>query len=272
MYRGRCGALRYRLLRAAAAGAVAFTAAAGHALLIRADRDDAEYLEMATRYTSFIAIGGEPGAGGVLVNSRWMLTGAAAGRALEGQEARVVRIGGRDHAIERVVVHPGWKGSSDHALAMVLLRHPVRDVEPTPVYSAEDEAGKTVIVVGAGFSGKIGEKASRNGWDRKPRAAVNTVDKLDTRTLFLKIKDKDDASDLQAAAAPGDGGGPAFVNTPEGLRVIGVGYGPDDSNGNGIAGDIGDEERYVRVSADADWILRTMLDVAREDAAKLMGG
>ena len=257
-------------------GAAIFVAASlcappAAAILIRPDRDDAEYLEMATKFTSFVALG-VPDGGGVLINARWVLTAAHMAKVVEERKGHRIRIGRGDHAVERVYVHPDWKKGGHSDIGLILLRSAVGDVEPTPVYSAQDEAGKTVIIVGSGYTGKIGHKATKDNWDKKVRASVNTVDKLGPRTLFLKIKDKDEASDLQGAAAQGDSGGPAFVNTPEGLRVIGIGYATDDTNANGIVGDIGDWEIYARASTYADWILRTMLDVAREDAAKLMGG
>jgi hypothetical protein len=241
---------------------------ASHAILIRPDRDDAEYLEMATKFTSFVSFAGSPGAGGVLVHPRWILTSAPTGQALAAQKGRVVRMGGRNAAIERVVLHPAWKGTAENGLALVLLAEAVRGVEPTPIYTAQDEAGKTVVIVGAGSTGKIGDRPAAS--DGKPRASVNTVDKVGSLTLSLQLKDKDNASDLQGAAAPGDSGGPAYVNTPEGLRVIGIGYATDDTNGNGIVGDLGDWEIYARASSFREWIENTMLDVAREEARRLL--
>jgi hypothetical protein len=258
-----------RYLLAALALAAALPA---QAILIRPDRDDAEYLEMATKFTSFVPLGLPDGGGGVLVNARWVLTAAPMAKAIEERNGHRLRIGARQYEVERVVVHPEWKRGTPGEVGLLLLKTPVGDVEPTPVYSAEDESGKTVIVVGTGYTGKIGAKPTREGWDRKTRASVNTVDKLGPRTLFLQLKDKDEASDLQGAAAPGDAGGPAYVNTPQGLRVIGIASATEDTNANGIVGDIGDWEAYARASAYADWILKTMLDVAREDAAKLLGG
>ena len=51
------------------------------AILIRPDRDDAEYLELATRYPASIALpaGGE----GVLIAPRWVLTAAHRAKALQ---------------------------------------------------------------------------------------------------------------------------------------------------------------------------------------------
>ena len=263
--------MRRALGAAAVAVAGLLSAAPASAILIRPDRDDAEYLELATKYTSYVSLG-VPDGGGVLINSRWVLTAAHMAKVVEQRKGHRIRIGAGEHAVEKVVVHPDWKKGGHSDIGLILLRSAVTDVDPTPVYTATDEAGKTVIIVGSGYTGKIGEKPTKEKWDRKPRAAINTVDKLGPRTLFLQIKDKDNASDLQGAAAPGDSGGPAFIETPEGFRVIGIGYATDDTNANGIVGDIGDWEIYARASTYADWILRTMLDVAREEAAKLLGG
>jgi hypothetical protein len=243
-----------------------------HALLIRTDRDDAEYLELATKYTSFVPLGGTPGAGGVLVNPRWVLTSASVGKVLSEQKGRVLRIGGRDLGIERVFIHPEWKGANENAVALVLLREGARGIEATPVYRGTDEAGKTVVVVGSGYTGRIGANATAEKWDRKPRASVNTVDRVAPLTVGLKLKPHDDASDLQGAMAPGDAGGPIFIETDDGIRVLGIALGTEDANANGILGDIGDWENCARVSAFGDWVEKTMLDVAREEAAKLLGG
>ena len=76
-----------------------------------------------------------------------------------------------------------------------------------------------MIIVGHGYTGKIGGKPlPKEQWDRKKRAAINTIDRTSPRTLGLRIKTADEASDLQGAAAPGDSGGPALVETPDGAR------------------------------------------------------
>jgi secreted trypsin-like serine protease len=54
--------------------AALFAALPSAAILIRADRDDAEYVELASRYPSAIEIA--PGLEGVLIAPRWVLTSA----------------------------------------------------------------------------------------------------------------------------------------------------------------------------------------------------
>lgn len=237
------------------------------AILTRPDRDDAEYLELATRYPASVLLGAPDGEG-TLIAPRWVLTAAHMAGALEGlKPLPKLSIGNASHEIEAMFIHPDWKKGGHSDIALLLLKTPVEDVEPTPIYRANDEGGKIVIIVGHGFTGRIGEKAAREKWDRKKRAAINTVDRVSPRILGLQIKGNDDASDLQGAAAPGDGGGPAFVETKEGIFVAGVGYATDDANADGILGNIGDWELYARVSAFAGWIDATMAKVAAESRA-----
>ncbi len=253
--------------------AVALAMTPAHALLIRGDRDDAEYLELATRYGSSVMLDAPDGGEGVLIAPRWVLTAAHIAKALQQVKPMPKLVfAGRGHEIESVFIHPDWNGGAPADLALVLLRGPVKAIAPTPIYRASDEAGKPVVIVGHGYTGRIGEKPlAGNRWDRRKRAAINTVDRVAPRTLELHIKGGDDASDLQGAATPGDGGGPAFIETPEGLFVAGIGCATEDTNADGIVGNVGDQEIYARVSAFAAWIEAAMLEVAAREADRLMG-
>jgi secreted trypsin-like serine protease len=243
-----------RPLLAAALLALALPAAA---ILIRADRDDAEYLELATRYTSSVPLNAPDGEG-VLIAPRWVLTAAHRARTLQEMKPMPkLDIAGRAHEIQSIIIHPDWRSGEANDIALILLRRDVTAIEATPVYHGSDEAGKPVVIVGHGSTGKIGEKA--RAADRKKRASVNTVDRVAPRTLGLRVKSGDDASDLQGAATPGDSGGPAFIETPAGLWVAGIAHGTE-----------GEWETYARVSAFATWIEAVMLDVAAKEAAALL--
>ncbi|MBC8022016.1 MAG: trypsin-like serine protease [Burkholderiales bacterium] len=244
------------------------------AILIRADRDDAEYLELASKYTSSLLLNAPDGEG-VLIAPRWILTAAHMAKALEELKPvpRIV-IAGREHRIQSFHLNPDWKkGVPASDIALIYLERAVTSIEPTPLYREKDEGGKTVVIVGHGYTGKIGEKPlAKERWDRKKRAAINTVDRISPRLLGLKIKTADEASDLQGAAAPGDSGGPAFLETPQGLFVVGIGSATDDANANGIIGDAGDWELYVRVSTFVPWIEAVMVDVAKRELTDLLDG
>jgi hypothetical protein len=259
-------------MKAFLAATLLATALPAAAILIRPDRDDAEYLEMATRYESSVILEAPDGEG-VLIAPRWVLTAGHMAKALQEMKALPkLHFGGKEFEIQALFIHPEWKkGLAQSDVALIQLKKAVEKVEPTPLYRDTDEMGKTVVIVGHGYTGKIGEKPlPKERWDKKKRASVNTVDRVMPRLLALKIKPPDEASDLQGAAAPGDSGGPAFVETPAGLFVIGIGSATDDANSNGIIGDAGDWELYVRVSTFVPWIEAVMLDAAKKEVDSML--
>jgi hypothetical protein len=242
-----------------------------YAILTRADRDDAEYLELATRYTSSVALDAPDGEG-VLIASRWVLTAAHRAKAMrEMTMLPKLRIGEREHEIQAIFLNPDWKNGGENDLALVLLKEPVRGVEPTPLYRDADEGGKTLVIVGHGHTGTLGAKPlAKERWDRKKRAAINTVDRVMPRTLGMRIKEAEEASDLQGAATPGDSGGPAYIQTDAGLFVAGIGSVTQDRNADAIRGNPGDWELYTRVSAFVPWIEGVMLEEAKREAERLL--
>jgi trypsin len=226
----------YRLSYRFAAAVAALVALPAAAIQTRPDREDSEYLELATKYTSAVLVspaGGE----GALIAPRWVLTaGVLANRV---REAKKIRIGSADYEIEEVFKRD---------LALVLLRKPVKDVKPTPAYAGDDEKGKTVVIAG-------------HGGDKRKRAAINTVDRVEAKSLGLEVKALDAASDLQGSASPSETGAPLFIETGDGIFVAGIG----DRN-------TGEVDLYTRVSAHYSWIEAQMLDVARREADALLGG
>jgi len=222
--------------------------APARALLIRADRDDAEYLELASRYGAAVRLASVEGEG-ALIAPRWVLTAASVAARMRASEA--LRVADRDVRIETVFSHP------DASLALVFLRDAVDGVEPMPIYRENDETGKAIVIVAHGPTGVIGDKTTRVKMDRRTRAAINTIDRVETRAFATRVKPADEASDLQGAATAAEVGHPAFIETKTGIFVAGIGLAP-----------AGDWEPYLRVSAFADWIDTTMFKAAQAEAAK----
>lgn len=246
-----------RFLVAFAASCCALPACA---LLIRPDRDDAEYLELATRYASSVALNA-PGGEGVLISPRWVLTSAQRAKVLQDRKsAATLAFGGRPHAVESVYIHPQWTPGGANDIALVLLKEPVQGAQPTPPYRGSDEAGKGVVIAASGATGKIGEPPSAQRTDGRRRAAINTVDRVTATTLGLRIKPADEASDLQGALVPAESGAPAYLQTPQGLFVAGIAQQAE-----------GAWETYARVSAFADWIDATMWQVAKTASETVRG-
>jgi hypothetical protein len=232
-----------RWLVACGAACVAMPAAA---LLMRADRDEAEYLEMATRYASSVLVGEHAGEG-VLIAPRWVLTAAANVRGASPASRLRVVAAGRPQEVEASFVHP------ESTIALLLLAAAVPDVEGTPIHRGADESGKAVVIVGRGSHGRIGG-ATMPG-DGRARAGVNTVDRADAKTLGLRVKPPDEASDLQGTGAADERGAPAYLDARDGISVAGIRSGTE-----------GAWETFWRVSAFASWIDDTIWAAARDRA------
>ena len=175
------------------------------AILIRPDRDDAEYLELATKYAPSVAIA-PVDAEGVLIAPSWVLTSARVARALDGKKN--VTIDGKSYKLKSVHPHP----TADIGLLFLGsgYRHGDLDFEAARLYRADDEGGKTVVIVGHGANGKIGSPLAREIGPQEARGSEHHRPARE-REFDLGIKAADLASDLQGALGAGDFGGPAFV-------------------------------------------------------------
>lgn len=210
-----------------AAMAVAWPAAA---LLIRPDRDDAEYRELASRYPSSIALGASAG-DAVLIAPRWLLTGGRQAQALK--STRAVNVSGARYEVQSVHLHPS------NAVALVLLRSAVGALEPSRIYRANDERGKAAAVAARG------------------RAFINTIDRVERDTLALRLKKLDEASDLQGALVPDELGAPLYVEV-DGEPLVA-----------GVSTDAGKEwQVYARISSYAGWIDDTMFAAGVAEARR----
>ena len=210
----------------------AFAATSAQALVIRPDRDDAEYLELATRYPAAIEIA--RGVEGVLVAPRWILTSASAVKGLDPAKAR--------HPVQATFVHPQWRGGVDADLALVFLRAPVGGVEPAPVSRDRDEMDDVVRMAAHGGDGRL-------------RAAINTVDRVTATTLALRLKPPAEASDLQGELNASERGAPLFAEISTRIVVTGI-----------FSASERDWQLFVRVSTYADWIDDTMSRAAVAEA------
>ena len=228
--------------------AALFGTLSAEAILIRPDRDDAEYVELATRYPSAIEIG--PGLEGVLILPRWVLTSARCAMRLQGANARPpLVIGGKPNAIEATFIHPEWKQGTDADIALVFLREPVTTITPVELSGYRDEIDEVMFVVGHGETGKLGESARRT--DGKKRAAINTVDRVLPATLGLRIKPADAASDLQGGPAPSEQGAPLYLELSGTTYIAGI-----------FSANEGDWQLFVRVSTYTKWINDTIFKAA----------
>jgi hypothetical protein len=229
------------------------------ALFTRADRNDSEYVELATKYASAVSLGAGGGEG-VLISKRWVLTSAHRAQAIAEMKTRPeLRIGDRDYKIKAVFFHPQWIRGGTNDIGLLFIDGVVRGVEPTSLYRESDEGDQGVVIVGHGPSGKIGgPELVRDG---RARGAINTVNRVEPRRIGLRIRNGDDASDLQGAFTPDETGSPAYIQTKDDLFVVGIAIGID-----------GEWQNYARVSSYVTWIEQVMTEAQREELGKMLGG
>ncbi|HUP19471.1 MAG TPA: trypsin-like serine protease [Gemmatimonadota bacterium] len=224
-------------------------------ILRRHDRPDSLYVALGCGWRSLahLNLPTPQGAGdgeGTLIAPRWVLT--AAHVAAEVSPGHPVTVGGADHVIDSIVLHPDWN-DGPHDLALVRLATPVEDVRPARLYRESDELDRVVVMVGWGDFGT--GVTGPEGNDLRVRGATNRVD--EASDLWLKLRfdppDHPRTTELEGVSGPGDSGGPAYLEGAAEETLMGVGSG-SSTRGAAGPGQYGVVEYYVRVSRYLDWI------------------
>ncbi|KXS36122.1 MAG: hypothetical protein AWU55_3034 [Halomonadaceae bacterium T82-2] len=247
-----------------------------------------------------VRVGDVLGSGTLLADGRAVLTAA---HVVEGatDPVRVAfdGLGGRYWATaETRWVHPGYDpGAFGNDLALLWLDNPVPDAIPRyALYRGADELGHVATLVGYGatglgqwgYSGPAGAQRSRventldatgsevssrlngGGWDSPPGSQlIADFDSGEARydTLGRLLGQSDTGlGTTEGVIAPGDSGGPAFIDG----RVAGVasylthladGRGQLLDSTLGVDGSFGELAAWQRVSHYQDWIDATLATV-----------
>lgn len=205
-------------------------ASTADAIVIRHDVPDAEYRVPASTLPALVDMPGE--GHGVLVAPEWVLTVAHVASAPGLDE---VVVAGEARKVERVLLHPGYRrtpeelvqqalASGDAAalmdflstsddIALVRLSAPVADVAPLPLYRGDDEAGRTVELVGKGATGDgmagLGAHASHRV---ELRRAFNVVADTGDRWMSVVFDAPPSGLPLEGIGGNGDSGAPLLVD------------------------------------------------------------
>jgi hypothetical protein len=243
-----------RILRSLALAVLCLQAATLDAVVIRHDKADADALGLG-RGTRFSAAGRVmPDGGCTLIAPTWAVTAAHVASRL--RPGSLVEFDGTPHAVKRVIAHPDASGPAgappDVDLALIEFTAPVAGILPVPPYKGRDELGKAVFIVGYGDYGVARAPFQRT--DGKRRAVTNVIDDAGPKRLFMTFDAPPSGSPLEGVGAPGDSGGPAFIETEGRLVLAGV----SSASMNGKPGTYGVVDVYTRISSYADWIERTL--------------
>lgn len=240
----------------------AFPWVPAQAIVIRHDRDDRQYIELAKKFPATVIFhikdsGNGMDGMGTLIDARWVLT--AGHIVAELKPGDIAEVGGSRYEIEKLVQHPLWDGINtwndvQSDIALVRLRNAVRDIEPAHLYTKSDEAGLTLSIAGAGRfgNGLTGPTVD----DVTMRAATNRVLRVEGTQLVFRFDapEDSDVTPLEGICGDGDSGNPAYLEENGKLYVVGVGSAQDARPVGRKLGRYGVLELYPRVSAFVPWI------------------
>jgi acyl dehydratase len=251
----------------------------------RDDVDDSQYINLANQ-PQFAAVGKvfagtRAGSGTVIANGWWVLTAA---HVVAGAPVSSIsfEIGATTYTAQNVYIHPSYPGSSlfpTADIALIELNAPVAGVIPAQIYTGTNEIGKQGHSVGYGLTGTGITGYISNTYGTK-RAMRNIIDLIifpngtisPNGTILLSDFDSPGGTnnslgpwgssatplDLEGMGAPGDSGGPVFIEEGGIWYIAGVHSfladpGPPTGNGR-VDARYGDILGSTRVSPYAGWI------------------
>jgi len=251
----------------------------------RDDVADSQYTALAAQ-PQFAAVGkvfagSSAGSGTVIANGWWVLTAA---HVVYGAPPGSIsfQIGAATYYAQNVYIHPSYPGPGPLPradIALIELNAPVSGVTPALIYTGTLEVGKQGHSVGFGLTGTgtTGFISNTYGTKRAMRNIIDLIVRHDgvidpNGTILLSDFDSPGGTnnslgpwgssatplDLEGMGAPGDSGGPVFIQVGSTWYIAGVhsfllDLGPPAGN-NVADGRYGDILGSTRVSSYAAWI------------------
>lgn len=222
------------------------------AIVIRHDRDDRRYQELAKQYSDSVVY--LNGCVGTIIDPQWIITARHCFGNYQYKESLVlqresfaVEHSGEQYPIRKIFFNP----KAD--MALIQLKRSINNASSVSLYSHRDEKGEIVTFVGdGGFgTGKVGLIKE----DKVKRAANNTIEDVDRNWLIFNFDRPSQALELEGISGPGDSGGPALIKKDSKLYIVGISSWQDNDGTEGVY-DV--KEFYARISTNLNWINNIM--------------
>ncbi len=189
---------------------------------------------------------------GTLIRERWLLTAAHATFCLK--KDYPISIGSNIYKVKKTYVHRDYKPGKSHDIALIELTQNVEGISPASLYTAEDELSKKTWFIGIGGtgSGLLGQTVSNRQNNGVLRKAENTIIQANGPLLKFRFNSGDLALPLEGVSGSGDSGGPAYIQSAKGYKILGISSRIEGTDF--VIGEYGVTEVYTRVSFFGDWI------------------
>ena len=179
----------------------------------------------------------------VLIAPRWAVTAAHVAEGCDGVTLRYS--GDRSQSIGKVLLHPEWGNKIGYADIALLQADADFGLDFYPPLSEGGEVGRVASVAGYGVTGPLsyGHRLA----DGQLRAGTQVVDRIERNCLICDLTRR--GSVLEYGIAPGDSGGPLFVDG----KLAGINS-YTASPRSYTRSQYGEESGHTRVAMYREWI------------------
>ena len=180
---------------------------------------------------------------GTLISPIHVLTAGHCAQFIDGDAAGTFEVGGKTYATTRIEIHPAFDAITlENDVAILELAEPVADVEPAQIFRGTPLVGDELTIVGFGAGGT--PEGGAEGTFGEKMVGVTFIDEVNDLFIFWDFDSPNESN-----TAPGDSGGPGFIEVAGEMFIASI-----TSGGTSADASLGDTAFNARVDTFAAWI------------------